>query len=196
MPVSRTMRNDNGAALTDLRYPIGPFVRGPAPDAGMRAELLSGLAGAPGPLRAVVSNLSESQLDTPYRPEGWTVRQVVHHLADAQMNWYIRTKLGLTEDQPTIKPYDEARWAELHDARTAPVEPSLVLLEALHRRWVELFRSLSEEQWKRTIVHPERGILVLENTLPMHVWHGEHHTAHIRELRNRMEWKWPPAIRS
>jgi uncharacterized damage-inducible protein DinB len=140
-------------------------------------------------MRAAVADLSESQLDTRYRPGGWTVRQVVHHLADSQMNWYVRTKLALTEDDPIVRSYDEVQWAELHDARTAPVEPSLILLDGLHRRWVELFKSLSEEQWKRKIIHPDRGIFVLDATLSMHVWHGRHHTAHIIELRNQMGWR-------
>ncbi len=175
--------------MPDLRYPIGPFVAGPAPDCGSRLELLSQLAEAPGRLRVAVEGLSALQLDTPYRPEGWTVRQVVHHLADAQMNWYVRTKVALTEEAPSVKPYDEALWAELHDARTAPVEPSLILLDGLYQRWVELFRSLSEEQWKSRLMHLERGELVLDETLAMHVWHGRHHTAQIVELRNRMGWQ-------
>ena len=174
--------------MPDLRYPIGPFEAGAGPDPRMRLKLLSELAEAPGLLRAAVAALSDSQLDTPYRPAGWTVRQVVHHLADAQMNWYVRTKLALTEDEPIVKPYDEVRWAELHDARTGLVEPSLILLEGLYRRWVELLRSLTEDQWKRKVVHPDRGVLVLDATLPMHVWHGRHHTAHILELRNRLGW--------
>jgi hypothetical protein len=114
---------------------------------------------------------------------------VVHHLADGQMNWYVRTKLALTEAEPLVNPYDEARWSELHDARTAPVEPSLLLLDGLHRRWVELFRSLTEEQWNRKLVHPDRGVFILNATLPRHLWHTRHHTAHITELRNRMNWK-------
>ncbi len=175
--------------MSDLRYPIGPFEAGAPPDFGMRLKMLSELAEVPNRLRAAVAGLSDGQLDTPYRPDGWTVRQVVHHLADAQLNWYVRTKLALTEDEPVVRPYDEVRWAELHDARTAPLEPSLMLLDGLHRRWVELFKSLAEEHWKRKIMHPERGILVLDAMLPMHVWHGRHHTAHIVELRNRLGWR-------
>ncbi len=174
--------------MPDLRYPIGPFVSGPPPDAAMRDRLLSQLAEAPGHLRAAVEGLSAEQLDTPYRPGGWTVRQVVHHLADAQMNWYLRTKLALTEDEPLVKPYDEARWAELCDVQTAPLEPSLTLLDGLYQRWVELFHSLDREQWNRKLIHPDRGEFVLDATLPMHVWHGTHHTAHIVELRTRMGW--------
>ena len=175
--------------MPDLRYPIGPFEAGPPLDISKRLVLLSQLAEVPSRLQAAVAGLSESQLDTPYRPAGWTVRQVVHHLADAQMNWYVRTKLALTEDEPLVRPYDEVRWAELHDARTGPLEPSLMMLDGLHRRWVELFRSLTEEQWNRKLMHPDRGAFVLNATLPMHVWHGRHHTAHIVELRNRMGWR-------
>jgi uncharacterized damage-inducible protein DinB len=175
--------------LQDLRYPIGPFKAGPPPDTGSRLALLSHLADVPSGLRAAVTGLSDSQLDTPYRPGGWTVRQVVHHLADAQVNWYIRTKLALTEDEPHVSPYDEVQWAELHDARTQPLEPSLMLLDGLHRRWVGLFKSLTAAQWRRKIIHPDRGIFILDVTLPMQVWHGRHHTAHIVELRNRMGWR-------
>ncbi len=175
--------------MPDLRYPIGPFKAGPPPDPRTRLQLLVQLAEAPSRLQAAVDNLSESQLQTPYRPGGWTVRQVVHHLADAHINWYVRTKLALTEDNPLVRPYDEARWAELEDARTAPLEPALMLLENLHQRWVELFRSLSESQWKRKISHPDRGVFVLESTLAMHLWHSRHHTAHIMELCKRMGWR-------
>jgi len=150
--------------------------------------LLCQLEEVPDRLRESVAGLSGSQLDTPYRPDGWTIRQVVHHLADATVNWYVRTKLALTEEKPIVNPYDQVLWAELDDARTQPVEPSLILLDGLHRRWVALFRSLTEEQWKRTIVHPERGTFVLDATLPMHVWHGRHHTEQILDLRKRMNW--------
>lgn len=174
--------------MIDPRYPIGPFKEGPAPDSMVRIELLSQLAGVPSCLRNAVADLSESQLDTPYRSGGWTLRQVVHHLADAQLNWYLRTKLAITEDQPLVKPYDEAQWAELLDARRAPLEPSFKILEGVHQRWVQLMRSLSEEQWKRKIIHPDRGVFVLDAALAMHVWHGRHHTAQIVDLRNRMGW--------
>jgi uncharacterized damage-inducible protein DinB len=174
--------------MADLRYPIGPFAT-PAPvTPELRRQSLAWMAGAAALLRAAVEGLSPGQLDTTYRPGGWTVRQVVHHLADAQMNWYVRTRLALTEDQPSVGPYDEARWAELRDARTAPTEPSLGLLDALNRRWIDLFESLTELEWKRRLFHPERGVFVLEETVPMHAWHGRHHTAHITQLRNRMGW--------
>jgi uncharacterized damage-inducible protein DinB len=178
----------SNSPMQDLRYPIGPFQAGPPPDAEERLTLLSQLAEAPDGLRAAVTGLSDSQLDTPYRPGGWTIRQVVHHLADAQMNWYIRTKLALTEDEPQVTSWDEVHWAELKDARTQPVEPSLTLLDGLYRRWVELFRSLTAEQWRRKLIHPDRGVFILDVALAMHVWHGRHHTAHILRLRNRMGW--------
>jgi len=175
--------------MQDLRYPIGQFEPGPPLHREHRLALVEQLALAPGELRAAVTDLTAEQLDTLYRPGGWTVRQVVHHLADAQMNWYVRTKLTLTEDQRIIKPYDEARWAEISEARRGPIEPSLLLLDALYQRWTALFRSLTEEQWARTMVHPERGVLTLDDRLPMHVWHGRHHTAHITGLRRRMNWR-------
>ena len=174
--------------MPDLRYPIGPFLDGPPPGAGARPALLAQLAGVPDEVRAAVAGLSGRQLDTPYRPGGWTVRQVVHHLADAQLNWYLRTRLALTADEPRVTPYDEALWAELPDARTQPLEPSLLLLDGLHGRWVELFRSLTDEQWHRRLIHPDRGVFTLERTLPMQVWHGRHHAAQILSLRNRMGW--------
>ena len=174
--------------MDDLRYPIGAFEAGPPPDLNMRTNLLSQLSDAPDRLRAAVSGLSESQLETPYRPGGWTVRQVVHHLADAYMNWYIRTKLALTEDAPAIRTYDEARWAKLNDARTAPLDHSMTLIEGLTRRWAMLFDSLSKQEWKRSIVHPERGTMTLDSILPLIVWHAKHHTAHITSLRTRMGW--------
>lgn len=169
-----------------MRYPIGPLEIGPPPGPGRRAELIAELSEAPANLRAAVSGLSRSQLDTPYRLGGWTVVQVVHHLADAHTAWYARTRLALTEDQPVVRTFDEAAWAELPDARNGPVEPSLDLIEGIHGRWVQLFRSLSEEQWKRKMIHPDRGELALDALLQMFVWHLRHHTAHITELRKRL----------
>jgi uncharacterized damage-inducible protein DinB len=139
-------------------------------------------------VRAAVAGLSDTQLDTPYRPGGWTVRQVVHHLADAQMNWYLRTRLALTEFEPLVKPFEEARWADLADARSGPVEPSLLLCDAICARWVALFESLSRAEWTRRMLHPERGEFTLDQVLPMHAWHTRHHTAQITELRRRMGW--------
>jgi DinB superfamily len=174
--------------MAGLRYPIGPFEAGAPPVSAMRLELVSELAEAPKHLRAAVVGLSNDQLDTPYRPDGWTVRQVVHHLADAHMNWYIRTKLALTEHEPRLKPYDEALWAELPDERKGSIVPSLKLFAGIHERWVNLFQCLSEQQWKREMIHPERGVFVLDATLPMHVWLGRRHTAQVLNLRARNGW--------
>src|SRR6266849_6329139 len=148
---------------TDLRFPNGKFHRPQVPlDAAARASLISEIERMPGAMRELVGGLSDAQLDTPYRPGGWTVRQVVHHFADSHLNSYTRFRLALTEDEPTIKPYREDRWAELPDARTGPVEVSLRLLECLHARWVALLRSLTDAEWKRTFRHPELGSISLE----------------------------------
>ena len=175
--------------MHDLRYPIGQFKPAPPVDSEQRLALVAQLALAPSEMRTAVNGLTPAQLDTAYRPGGWTVRQVVHHLADAHMNWYVRTKLTLTEDQPVIKPYDEARWADTIEARTGAIEPSLLLLDGLYERWAALLGSLTAAQWSRAMVHPERGVLSLDATLPMLVWHGRHHTAHITALRKRMNWR-------
>ncbi|WP_318840679.1 YfiT family bacillithiol transferase [Paenibacillus sp. BJ-4] len=173
----------------DLRYPIGPFV---VPDTITEEQLLvwvHDIAELPSQLRQAVEGLNEQQLNTPYREGGWTIRQVVHHLADSHMNSYIRFKLALTEDTPTIKPYDEGRWAEIPDARELPLEPSLQLLEGLHKRWVTVLRSLGEEQLHRTFIHPESGQTIrLERNIGIYAWHGKHHTAHITSLRERNAW--------
>lgn len=139
-------------------------------------------------LRAAVEGLSAAQLDTPYRDGGWTVRQLVHHLADSHMNSYVRFRLALTEDWPTIKPYDEKLWAQLSDASTAPVETSLELLTALHERWVLLLRSLTAEQWQRGYVHPDNSRQTLAEAAALYAWHSRHHVAHITELRKRSGW--------
>ncbi len=174
--------------MTDLRYPIGPFRFQGNMTAQDRREAIDALAEAPARLRAAVAGLSPQQLDTPYRPGGWTVRQVVHHLADSHMNSYVRFRLALTEEEPTLKPYDERRWAELSDARTAPIEISLALLESLHRRWVMLLRSLAPADFARRFRHPEHGLMTLEKNLALYAWHGRHHVAHITSLRERMGW--------
>ena len=173
----------------DLQYPIGRFEWRGQNSADDRRRLIDGIDQTPANLRAAVEDLSEQQLDTPYRPGGWTVRQVTHHVPDSHMNAYIRFRLALTEDEPTIKPYDESRWAELADARTAPVETSLVLLEALHLRWAMLLRSLSEADFARQFRHPEMGIVSLDKNLALYAWHGRHHVAHVMFLRERMSWK-------
>ncbi len=173
----------------DLRYPVGKFTFPDAVGSKERVTLIDQIAEAPARLQAAVAGLSDPQLDTPYRPGGWTVRQVVHHVPDSHLNSYVRFHLALTEDEPTIKSYYEDRWAELPDARTAPVEISLALLESLHRRWVALLRSLREADWKRTFRHPELGLLNLEKNLALYAWHGRHHVAHITGLREREGWK-------
>jgi hypothetical protein len=151
-------------------------------------ECLAAIAETPAKLRAAVAGLTDQQLDTPYRPGGWTVRQVVHHVPDSHMNSYMRFRLALTEEQPAIKGYDEAAWAKLPDAQSAPVEISLSLLDTLHRRWVMLLESLTPEQWKRTFLHSELGPVSLERNLALYAWHGKHHVAHITGLRERMGW--------
>jgi len=173
----------------DLQYPIGKFHWAGAATDEQRAEYIAQLEEAPAQLRKAVAGLTPEQVDTPYRPEGWTVRQVVHHLPDSHMNTYTRFRLALTEDEPTIKPYDQERWAALADARTAPVELSLTLLESLHSRWVLLLRSLRAEDFARTFRHPEMGTLNLDKYLGLVAWHGRHHIAHITSLRERMGWK-------
>jgi len=175
--------------MDDLRYPVGPFRYTETGSPAQRDQWLSQIATAPGELRAAVAGLSPGQLDTPYRPEGWTVRQVVHHLPDSHLNAYARIKLALTEEEPTIKPYEEARWAELPDARTGPVEPSLALLDFLHQRWLLLLRQLEPADFGRRFRHPEHGRMIgLDETLAMYAWHGRHHVAHISSLRRRMGW--------
>jgi hypothetical protein len=163
----------------DLRFPIGRFALPASVSVEERAELIARLASTPARLRAAVEGLTPRQLDTPYREGGWTVRQVIHHLPDSHMNSYVRFKLALTEDEPVIKPYDEAAWALLRDTAETPIETSLVLLEALHHRWVILLRSLTEEQWTRTMRHPENGLRRLDQVLAIYAWHGDHHLAHI-----------------
>jgi len=173
----------------DLKFPIGKFeLKAPATPED-RAQWIADLAAAPGLFREAVGGLDDAQLDTPYRPDGWTVRQVVHHMPDSHMNGYIRFRFAMTEDQPTVKPYDEAKWAELHDAKTAPVEVSLGLLEGLHWRWADLLRSFSEADFERTLKHPAEGVLRLDTYLAMYAWHCRHHAAHITALRERMGWK-------
>jgi len=175
----------------DLSYPIGKFDWQAPVTAEMRPGLIAELAAAPGVFREAVAGLNDSQLDTTYRPEGWTVRQVIHHMADSHMNNYIRYRLALTEDEPTIKPYAEAKWAELHDARTAPVEVSLRLIETLHERWVDLLASLADSDYARVFHHPERGVMRLDTNLALYAWHSRHHAAHITNLRARMGWNAP-----
>ena len=174
--------------MTDPRYPIGKFVYDGPPTEEERKQLIEILAQAPAALRAAVAGFSQQQMDTPYREGGWTVRQVVHHLPDSHMNAYVRFKLALTEEEPTIKPYAEALWAELPDNRATPAEISLAMMENLHGRWVQLLLGLTPEQWKRSFRHPEMGVVPLEKSLALYAWHGRHHVAHITELTKRMGW--------
>src|SRR5580704_1477940 len=168
----------------DLRYPVGRFSAPADSNARVRAEQIRTLRLLPERLRAAVDGLSDSQLDTPYRDGGWTARQVVHHIADSHANSYVRFKLAMTEDCPTIKAYDEAAWARLPDSRLA-IEPSLVLITGLHERFVGLLESMTEEDFQRSFNHPERGRMTLATNLALYEWHSRHHTAHITSLRAR-----------
>jgi hypothetical protein len=172
----------------DLRYPIGQYEPKTSLTPEERAEAIAQIEKAPKLLRDAVSGLSGGQLDTPYRPGGWTVRQVVHHVPDSHMNAYIRLKLALTENEPTIKPYEEALWAELADSRETPVEVSLVLLELLHLRWGILLHGLQPADFSRRLRHPAIGLLTVDNLVHHYAWHGRHHVAHITSLRQREGW--------
>jgi uncharacterized damage-inducible protein DinB len=172
--------------LDALRYPIGRF-QPSAPLPGARAEQIDSLRQLPERLRAAVKGLNDAQLDTPYRDGGWTVRQLIHHIADSHMNSYVRFKLALTEDWPIIKPYDEAAWARLRDS-SQPIPPSLELIAALHARWVTLLETMTEDDFLRGFNHPERGRQNLAAALALYDWHSRHHTAHITGLRTRQGW--------
>lgn len=173
----------------DLSYPIGKYDWQAPVNAEMRPQLVVQIAQAPARFREAVRGLDDRQLDTPYRSGGWTVRQVVHHVADSHMNSYIRFRLALTEEIPTIKPYDQEKWAGLPDTRM-PVEASLQLLDGLHARWAALLGTMSDADFGRTFRHPEMDrLLRLDTTLGLYAWHGRHHEAHITNLRERMGWK-------
>jgi uncharacterized damage-inducible protein DinB len=174
--------------LDDLRYPIGHFSPPASSLPGIRAANIQTLRMLPERLRAAVSGLSDAQLDTPYREGGWTVRQVVHHVADSHANSYIRFKLALTEDWPTVKSYDEAAWAKLADSRKLPVEVSLAMIESLHERWVGLLEELSDDDFQKGFEHPQMGRQNLAKSLALYDWHSRHHTAHITSLRARQGW--------
>lgn len=171
----------------DLRYPIGPFVEPTVIHSEQISNWIKEMEIAPTNLRKAVEGLSASQLDTPYRPEGWTIRQVVHHIPDSHMNSYIRFKSALTEEEPTIRPYFEDRWAELPDSNL-PIECSLDLLDSLHKRWTKLLYSLDSNELNRSFLHPESGAVKLSAAIGMYAWHGNHHIAHIKALRKRMGW--------
>ena len=177
------------SSSVDPRYPIGPFQHIDELSAPQRAEALASIAATPARMRAAVAGLTEEQLDTPYREGGWTLRQVVHHVPDSHLNAYCRLKIALTEEQPMIRPYDEATWAKLDDSRTTPIEVSLTLLESLHARWMEVFRSMKAEDFRRTLRHPEHeGTPTIDWLAAMYSWHGRHHVGHITALRERMGW--------
>jgi uncharacterized damage-inducible protein DinB len=174
--------------MTDPQYPIGKFQFDGSLSDEQKQKLVGDIAETPAKLRAAIKGLSDQQLDTPYRDGGWTVRQVVHHVPDSHLNAYTRFKLALTEDEPTIKPYAEDRWARLADTQATPIEVSLAMMDSLHDRWVRLLRSFTSQEWKRTFRHPELGVMNLERTLALYSWHGKHHVAHITSLRQRNGW--------
>lgn len=174
--------------MTDLSFPIGRFAYAGEHTEGQRRELIDRIESAPARLRAAVEDLTPEQLDTPYRLGGWTVRQVVHHVPDSHIHSYCRFRLALTEDTPSVKGYDQDRWAQLSDSRTAPVEVSLALLESLHRRWVITLRSMIPADFGRTFLHSELGPVTLDRNVALYAWHGDHHVAHITALRARMGW--------
>lgn len=168
--------------LEQLRYPVGRFERLKTPlDRAARAAHIDTIAQTPATFRSLTNGRSDAELDTPYRPGGWTVRQVVHHVPDSHINAYVRMKFAMTEEAPAIKVYDEAKWAELPEARTGPIEMSLTLLDALHRRWVMFLRALDDGDFRRVYVHPELGRVALDEALALYAWHCRHHGGHIRQ---------------
>lgn len=182
---------DTEPELERLRFPIGRFEARDELSGAERRALIEEIEALPADFREAVADLSPEQLDTPYRPGGWTVRQVAHHLPDSHVNAYVRFKLAVTEEEPTIKPYDESAWAELADARRGDLEMSLALLEAVHRRWTAFLRSLDPDDpgaWKRAFRHPEIGVVPLDTNLQLYAWHGRHHRAHVTSLRKRKGW--------
>jgi hypothetical protein len=174
--------------MDDLRYPVGRFAVDSEPTPDKRRRWIAQIAEAPALLRSAVAGLTEAQFDAPYRPGGWTVRQVLHHVPDSHMNAYCRYKFALTENNPTIKPYDEAAWANVADTARTPPEVSLTLLDALHRRWVILLESMAPADFERPLQHPEHGTITLDWMLQLYAWHGRHHTAHVTQLRKRENW--------
>lgn len=173
---------------SDLRYPIGEFAPSEAISPAERSYWIDQLRALPGQVRDAVAGLTDEQLDTPYRPGGWSVRQVVHHLADSHMNALLRIKLALTEDEPTIKPYEENLWAELVDSTAPAPEHSLKILDGVHARMALIFKHMKEDDWHRSFVHPVNGKTTLDRHLGLYAWHGRHHLAHITSLIRRMDW--------
>jgi uncharacterized damage-inducible protein DinB len=174
--------------MSDPRFPIGKYERRNELTADERVALIDQIAAAPARMRDAVRDLDDAQLDTPYREGGWSVRQVVHHVPDSHLNSYCRFKLALTESTPTIRPYDEAAWADLADSRDTPVETSLTLLESLHDRWTRLLRSMSDADFRRRLVHPDSGEMTLDAMLGLYAWHSRHHVAHVTALRELRGW--------
>ena len=174
--------------MNDPRYPIGKFNRKEELSPAERRTMIDDISAVPIQMRDAVNGLTPAQLDTPYREGGWTLRQVVHHVPDSHLNAYIRFKLALTEDTPTIKAYDETKWAELSDTHDTPVKTSLMMLDALHDRWVRLLRSMKPDDFERKLNHPENGMMTLDAVLGLYAWHGRHHTAHITSTRQRNGW--------
>lgn len=172
----------------DLRFPIGDFQISTEVTPEMREKFIRTIAELPLKIRAALRDLEDEQINTPYRPEGWTVRQLVHHIADSHINSFCRFKLGLSEDTPTIKPYDEASWAEMADVKNAPIDLSLGIIDGIHARWAMLLKSMSDEDFERKINHPQRGTMSLNSMLALYDWHSRHHTAHITNLRERNNW--------
>lgn len=175
--------------LEILRYPVGKYKVLENPNQEDLEHFIDTIEAAPAKLRATLDGLSASQLDTPYRPDGWTLRQVTHHVCDSHLNSFIRFKWTLTEDNPTIKTYHEALWAEQPEEKSGPIDLSLDLLDTLHRRWVVVLRNISAQEWNRTFVHPETNrTLNLKWLVGLYAWHGAHHTGHIQSLKDRMGW--------
>lgn len=174
--------------MSDPRYPVGPFQSRDKLNADERRELIDQIAAAPQRLREAVRGLSQTQLDTPYRDGGWTLRQVVHHVPDSHVNAYIRLKLALTEEAPTIKPYDQDKWAVLPDTRDIPIDVSLALLDSVHTRFVSMLRSMKEADFRRQFTHPEHGLMNLDWLTAMYAWHGRHHVGHVTSLRAAKGW--------
>jgi hypothetical protein len=172
----------------DLSYPIGKFHYSGVSTENDRRRYIDVIAACPANMRAAVAGLAPQQLDTPYRPGGWTVRQVIHHVPDSHINAYVRFKLALTENEPSVKPYDEAARAKLNDSREVPIEVSLSLLENLHTRWVSVLRAMHPEDFGRKLKHPELGIVELDRYVALYAWHSQHHVAHITNLRQRNGW--------